>query len=125
MAATLDVVATNDGLTVKGQAALAGIPASLNAAMDFRAGPPTQVLQRVTVSGRADAKQLAAAGLDATGLLAGPIDLQAVLTEQRNGSGAVSVTADLTRHGADRGGAGLAQAVRRGRARHGATAAAT
>jgi hypothetical protein len=93
---SLDVVATDDGLTVKGQAALAGIPASLNATMDFRAGAPTQVVQRVTVSGRPDAKQLAAAGLDATGLLDGPIDLQAVLTEQRNGSGAVSVTADLT-----------------------------
>lgn len=93
---SLDVVATDDGLTVKGQAALAGIPASLNATMDFHPGPPTQVLQRVTMSGRADAKQLAAAGLDATGLLDGPIDLQAVLTEQRNGGGAVSVTADLT-----------------------------
>jgi AsmA-like C-terminal region/Protein of unknown function len=93
---SLDLVAADDGLTVKGQAALAGIPASLDATMDFRMGPPTQVLQRVTVSGRADAKQLAAAGLDATGLLAGPIDLEAVLTEQRNGSGAVSVTAGLT-----------------------------
>jgi hypothetical protein len=93
---TLDVVAHNDGLTVKGQALLAGIPASLDAAMDFRAGPPTQVLQRVTVTGRAEVKQLAAAGLDAGDLLSGPIDLQAVLTEQRNGSGSVSVDAGLT-----------------------------
>lgn len=93
---TLDVTANNDGLTVKGQAALAGISASLDAAMDFRAGPPTQVLQRVTVAGRPDAKQLAAAGLDATDLLAGPIDLRAVLTERRDGSGSVSVDANLT-----------------------------
>jgi len=93
---TLDLVATNDGLTVKGNALLAGIPATLDAAMDFRAGPPTQVLQRVTVGGRPDAKQLAAAGLDATNLLAGPIGLHAVLAEQRNGSGSVSVDADLT-----------------------------
>ncbi|HVC61482.1 MAG TPA: AsmA-like C-terminal region-containing protein [Acetobacteraceae bacterium] len=93
---TLDLVATNTGLTVKGQALLAGIPASLDAAMDFRAGPPAQVLQRVTAIGQADAKQLAAAGLDATGLLAGPIGLRAVLTEQRDGSGGVSVDADLT-----------------------------
>ncbi len=93
---TLDVVANDDGLTVKGQALLADIPASLDAAMDFRAGPPTQVLQRVAVTGRPDAKQLAAAGLDVTDLLAGPIDLQAVLTEQRNGSGSVSLDAGLT-----------------------------
>ncbi|MGA3402419.1 MAG: AsmA-like C-terminal region-containing protein [Acetobacteraceae bacterium] len=93
---TLDVVANNDGLTVKGQALLAGIPASLDAAMDFRMGPPTQVVQRVAVTGRPDAKQLAAAGLDATDVLAGPIDLHAVLTEQRNGSGSVSVDAGLT-----------------------------
>ena len=93
---TLDVAANDDGLTVKGQALLAGIPANLDAAMDFRAGPPTQVLQRVTVTGRPDAKQLAAAGLDATDLLAGPIDVQAVLTEQRDGSGNVSVDAGLT-----------------------------
>jgi hypothetical protein len=93
---TLDLVADDDGLTVKGKAQLAGIPASLDAAMDFRAGPPTQVLQRVAVTGRPDAKQLAAVGLDATDLLAGPIGLQAVLAEQRNGSGSVSVDADLT-----------------------------
>jgi hypothetical protein len=92
----LDVVATNDGLTLKGQALLTGIPVAVDAAMDFRAGPPTQVLQRVTMTGRPDARQLAAAGLDATDLLAGPIDLQAVLTEQRNGTGNVSIDAGLT-----------------------------
>lgn len=94
-AGVLDLTADNDGLTVKGTALVAGIPASVDAAMDFRAGPPTQVLQRVTVAGRPDARQLSAAGLDATGLLAGPIGLQAVLEEQRDGSGSVSVNADL------------------------------
>jgi hypothetical protein len=93
---SLDVAASDDGLTVKGQALLAGIPANLDAAMDFRAGPPTQVVQRVAMTGRPDAKQLAAVGLDATDLVAGPIDLQAVLTEQRNGTGSVSVDAELT-----------------------------
>jgi len=92
----LDVVANDDDLTVKGQAILTGIPVGVDAAMDFRAGPPTQVLQRVTVTGRPDAKQLATVGLDATDLLAGPVDVQAVLTEQRDGSGNVSVDAGLT-----------------------------
>jgi len=93
---TLDVAADNNGLTVKGQAALAGTQATLDAAMDFRAGPPSQVVQRISVSGRPDARQLAAAGLDATDLLAGPIGIQAVLTEHRNGSGTVALDADLS-----------------------------
>jgi len=92
----LDIAADNDGLTVKGTARLAGIPASLQGAMDFRAGPPGQVVQRMTVSGRTTARQLAAAGLDATDLLSGPIGVQAVLTEQRDGAGSVAVAADLS-----------------------------
>ena len=93
---TLDVVANNDGLTVKGQALLSGIPANLDLAMDFRVGPPTQVMQRVTVTGQPDAKLLAVAGLGVTDLVAGPIGLRAMLTELRDGSGSVSVDADLT-----------------------------
>ena len=92
----LDFVADNNGLTVKGTARLAGISANLQGAMDFRAGPPTQVAQRVTVSARTDAGQLAAVGLDATDLLSGPIGLQVSLTEQRNGAGSVAVAADLS-----------------------------
>jgi len=92
----LDIAADNNGLTVKGTGRLAGIPANLDGSMDFRAGPPTQVVQRVTVSGRTTAKQLAAAGLDATNLLSGPVGLQEVLTEQRNGAGNVAFSADLS-----------------------------
>jgi hypothetical protein len=93
---TLDLTANNDGMKVNGRALLAAIPAKLDAAMDFRAGPPTQVVQSATISGQADARQLAAAGLDATPLLSGPTQLQAVLTERRNGQGDVTVDADLT-----------------------------
>ena len=81
--------------------------------MDFRAGPPSQVLQSVTVSGQPDARQLAAAGLDATSLLNGAAQVQAVLSERRNGQGDVAVTADLTGGGAGRGTARMAQAARR------------
>ena len=83
-------------MKLSGRALLASIPAKLDAAMDFRAGPPTQVLQSVTVSGQPDARQLAAAGLDATSLLNGAAQVQAVLSERRNGQGDVAVTADLT-----------------------------
>jgi hypothetical protein len=93
---TLDLAADNDGLTIKGSAQLAGIPSALDAMMDFRAGPPAQALQRITLTGQPTAAQLALAGLDATDLLAGPMDLRAVLTEQRDGSGDVQLTAGLT-----------------------------
>jgi hypothetical protein len=90
-----DIDATTDGMKLNGRALLASIPARLDAAMDFRAGPPTQVLQSITVSGQPDARQLATAGLDATSVLTGPVQLQAALTEHRNGQGDVAVTADL------------------------------
>src|SRR6185312_4853258 len=74
---TLDLTAGNDGMAVKGQALIAGIQTSLNGTMDFRAGGPNQVVQRVWISGRPTAAQLATAGLDATAVLSGPIDAKA------------------------------------------------
>ncbi len=93
---TIDLSAANSGLTVNGDALLAGIPAQLQASMDFRPGPPVQVVQRVTVSGRPDARQLAAAGLDPGDVLIGPVPLTATLSERRNGSGSIQAQADLT-----------------------------
>ena len=92
----LDLDVTADGLKLNGQAQLASIPVKLDATMDFRSGPPTQVAQSLTVWGRPDARQLAAAGLDATAVLSGPTQLQATLIERRNGQGEVAVAADLT-----------------------------
>ena len=93
---TIALRADADGLTASGSALLARIPAQLDLAMDFRAGPASQVLQRITVTGQPDEAQLASAGLDTGGALAGPVPLKAVLTEQRSGAGAVQVEADLT-----------------------------
>jgi len=92
----LDLDATVDALKLNGRALLAGIPAQIDASMDFRAGPAVQVLQSVTVSGQPDARQLAAAGLDVTSVVTGPVQLQAILRERRNGQGELAVTADLT-----------------------------
>ncbi len=93
---TLDVTADNAGLTVKGQGDLAGIGTTIDVARDFRAGPRTQVLQRITASARPTAAQLAAVGLDATDVVSGPMQLQAVLTERRDGSGRVQLKANLS-----------------------------
>ena len=92
----LELTATNDGMTLKGSGQLAGIATQFDGAMDFRAGGPNQVVQRLSASGRPDVRQLAAAGLDATDLLSGPVPLQADLTQQRNGAAALAVHADLT-----------------------------
>jgi hypothetical protein len=92
----LDLTANPDGMKLSGRASLASIPAKLDASMDFRSGPATQVVQSITVAAQPDARQLAAAGLDATSLLNGPAQLQLVLSERRNGQGDLAVTADLT-----------------------------
>jgi hypothetical protein len=92
---TLDLDASTEGMTITGQADLAGIPARIDAAMDFRAGGPRQVLQRVVVQGRATTAQLALNGLDIAPIAAGTIGLAAILSEHRDGSGELAVGADL------------------------------
>jgi hypothetical protein len=86
-------------LTLKGTANLAGIPATIDGAMDFRAGPPSQVLQKITVTGKPSARALASAGLDAGDVLTGDVGLNMVLTEYRNGDGEVTADADLAQSG--------------------------
>jgi hypothetical protein len=83
-------------LSVKGSGRLAGIPANIDGMMDFRAGSPTQVLQRFQASGRATAQQLTDAGLDTAGALTGDVGLTAVFSDFRSGDGEVTADADLT-----------------------------
>jgi hypothetical protein len=87
--------AGNDGMKLSGAAILAGIAAQLDVQIDFRAGPPTQVLQKMSVSGTASTRQLADLGLDVSDVLAGPAALQATLQTRRDDRGDVSVRADL------------------------------
>lgn len=87
----------NDGLGFKGPAVLASIPVTLNGAMDFTLGPSSQVLQRVTASGRPDVDQLAAAGFNLKAVaLSGNVPLTVTLLERRSGDGSVALNADLT-----------------------------
>jgi hypothetical protein len=93
----LDLTADKDGLGIKGQGVLAGIPVTLDGFMDFNTGPPTQVLQRISVSGKPDANQLAAADINVKDVVsAGEIPLTAVLSERRNGDGSIALNADLS-----------------------------
>ncbi len=87
---------TADALKATGRATVGGIPAALAVDMDFRPGPPSQVIQRATASGVTTAQQLAAAGLDAGGLIgAGTGSFNAAYQTQRDGQGEVRVQADL------------------------------
>jgi hypothetical protein len=95
--ATLDIVANKDRLTLKGTGAIGGIAAQIDGLMDFQAGKPTSISQRIAVSAKAGTRQLAAAGLDASDLLTGDaLPLSAVWTRQVNGAGALAIEADLT-----------------------------
>ncbi|MDE2574664.1 MAG: hypothetical protein KGL55_05070 [Rhodospirillales bacterium] len=91
----LDLTAGNDGLAVKGHGELAGIAAQLDVAMDFRDGPPGEVLQTVAVTARPDAAQLAAIGLDGGSFLRGPVDVAATMRTRRDGRGDIALKADL------------------------------
>jgi hypothetical protein len=92
---TLTLAAGNDGATASGTALLAGIPATLTAAMDFRAGPPQGASAIYTAAGQASASQLAAAGLPIGGLVDGKLAYRGTITEQRNGAGLAAVALDL------------------------------
>ena len=93
-AVAIDVDTTH--LALNGTARLAGIAIGLDGAMDFRTGPPTQVTQRFTVTGKPTAKALADAGIDTAGVLDGAIGLRAALSQYRNGDGEIAIDADLT-----------------------------
>jgi len=91
----LSLDATNDGMKLTGTADLAGLPSSLAVDMDFRNGPPSQVVQHAAVSVRGTDRQLAAAGLDAVGILAGTVAAQIDYSGHRNGQADLKLDAAL------------------------------
>jgi len=99
---TLTFEAGNDGLAARGTATLAGIASQLAVEMDFTDGPPSQVIQKVKVSGTASASQLIALelGLETTELvLDGSAAVTLDLVERRRGRSELAVRADLARLG--------------------------
>jgi hypothetical protein len=85
----------SNALKVTGDANFAGIPSTLSVAMDFRDGPPTQVLQRVTAHGTATAEELSTNGLSGGVITGGTTDVAVDYSSQRNGNGVVAISADL------------------------------
>lgn len=91
----LELTVDNDGLKLAGSAQFAGIATRLGVEMDFRGGPPGQVVSRETVQARADARLLAALDLANEELVRGPVGLDIRSERRRNGQGRVAVRADL------------------------------
>ena len=98
----LAVEVGNDGLSASGTGTVSGIAARLAMAMDFRDGPPQQVLQHVTATGSATPAGLAGAGLpeNVTGLLTdGSAGLSLDYAARRDGTAILRADADLGRAG--------------------------
>ena len=96
--ADLSAKVTGTGLTIAGNGAVAGIPAKLSLDMDFRNGPPNQVLQHLAAEGAATPEQLLAAGLPAAAvhvLTGGSAGLHVDYTSRRSAAAVLQVDADL------------------------------
>lgn len=92
----IELAAGTDGVKLSGKAEIAGIATQLEAEMNFRAGPPSQVVRRIVATARPTSRQLAVAGLDAGSALDGNVAMKAVITERRDGAGDILVDADLS-----------------------------
>jgi hypothetical protein len=90
-----DVTVDNNGLRLSGTGTIAGVDARLGVEMDFRPGPPTQVVMRETAQARTDARNLAAFGLETEEVVQGPVSLDVRTERRRNGSGRVAIRGDL------------------------------
>jgi hypothetical protein len=84
-----------NGLTLAGDATVAKIPSHLALDMDFRAGPPTQIMQHVIAKGTATGADLARAGLPPGLLTAGTAQVRLDYTAYRNTTADLALSADL------------------------------
>lgn len=92
---TFSLAVSNDSIRANGTGRLAAMPVNATYEQDFRAGPPTQVTERLRGTLRMDAAGLARLGAAAEGRIGGAWPLQATLVRRRNGSGEVALSADL------------------------------
>lgn len=89
----LDLKVDSNALNITGTGDVGGVPATLGLDMDFRNGPPDQVLEHMTASGHPTAAQLAGAGLP--WMSGGTADLGVEYADRRDGTGSVDLRADL------------------------------
>lgn len=90
-----DFSADTQGLRANGTATVAGIALRIQQEADFRPGAPGQVVARETVTGRAEARQIATFGLDPRPFVEGIVGLDIRTETRRNGQGRVALRADF------------------------------
>ncbi|WP_458096460.1 YhdP family protein [Roseomonas sp. WA12] len=93
--AQLDVAVDVNGMKVGGTARLGAIPGRVQAELDFRSGPQSQVTERVQVEGRATAADLARLGVDAAPYLGGALGFSVQAERRRSGEARAALRADL------------------------------
>jgi hypothetical protein len=91
----LDFAVDTEGLKLSGQAVLVGAPVRLGLEMDFRGGPPSQVTERGTLSGRLEARQIEALGVDVLPVVDRTVAVEARYERRRGGQGSVALRGDL------------------------------
>ncbi len=96
----LELQASSDALDIKGSATIGGIEAAIAVGMDFRDGPPGQVVERASATGRATPRQLSDTGFDPGGLIeSGSALLTARYEQRRSGRATLGIDADLSQAG--------------------------
>lgn len=86
-----------DGLKLEGTGQLAGLESNLSYEADFRAGPPSQVIERATLRLAPQAGVAEAFGLSLSPYVMGAVGGEARLAVRRDRQATVGVRADLTR----------------------------
>ncbi len=94
--ASLLVSADTNGLSVDGNGLVGAIPARLHYAMDFRGGPPEQVLEQAHVQATVTTAALQREGLDPSGNVSGAAGLVVDYAARRDGQASVSLGLDMT-----------------------------
>jgi hypothetical protein len=91
----LDLDVDPNALKVTGTGNVADIPSKLGVDMDFRDGPPEQILEHYTASGRASPAGLEKAGLPGGIMTGGSAGVDVDYADRRDGSGNVAIDLDL------------------------------
>ena len=86
-----------DGLRLEGMGQLAGLDSNLSYEADFRAGPPSQVVERATLRLAPQAGVAEAFGLALSPYVTGAVGGEARLAIRRDRQATVALRADLTR----------------------------
>ncbi|ABI62848.1 putative membrane associated protein [Granulibacter bethesdensis CGDNIH1] len=88
---------SENGLSLTGHCVVADIPARIRAGMDFRHGPPQQVLEKVAIQAHAAVADLERLGIKSGKInLSGTTDIEVSYNRHRSGKATVDLSADLT-----------------------------